>query len=127
MVCVMKIVVIGATGIVGAAVAKALAARKHDVIGASRGGEIKLNIEDPASIKVMFDGIRDVGAVVCCAGNAVFKLDLTDANYDLGLRSKLMGQVLLARIATDHLRDAGSITLTESLRCGRCRGAPRSP
>ena len=38
--------------------------------------------------------------------------ELTDADYELGLRSKLMGQVSLARIAKDHLRDSGSITLT---------------
>ena len=30
----------------------------------------------------------------------------------LGLHSKLMGQVSLARIAKDHLRDGGSIVLT---------------
>jgi NAD(P)-dependent dehydrogenase (short-subunit alcohol dehydrogenase family) len=38
--------------------------------------------------------------------------ELTDADYELGLRSKLMGQVSLARIAKDHLRERGSITLT---------------
>ena len=49
-----------------------------------------------------------------CAGNAVFKpfAALTDADYELGLRSKLMGQVALARTAKDHLRDGGSITVT---------------
>ena len=49
-----------------------------------------------------------------CAGNAAFKpfAELTDADYELGLRSKLMGQVSLARIAKDHLRDEGSIVLT---------------
>jgi NAD(P)-dependent dehydrogenase (short-subunit alcohol dehydrogenase family) len=51
---------------------------------------------------------------VSCAGNAVFKpfAALTDADYELGLRSKLMGQVALARTAKDHLRDGGSITVT---------------
>jgi hypothetical protein len=29
---------------------------------------------------------------------------LSDADYEVGLRSKLMGQVSLARIAKDHLR-----------------------
>jgi NAD(P)-dependent dehydrogenase (short-subunit alcohol dehydrogenase family) len=40
---------------------------------------------------------------------------LTDADYELGLRSKLMGQVLLARLATDHLSDGGSITVTTGI------------
>ena len=49
-----------------------------------------------------------------CAGNAVFKpfAALTDADYALCLRSKLMGQVALARTANDQLRDGGSITVT---------------
>jgi NAD(P)-dependent dehydrogenase (short-subunit alcohol dehydrogenase family) len=38
--------------------------------------------------------------------------ELTDADYELGLRSKLMGQVSVARIAKDHLRERGSIVLT---------------
>jgi hypothetical protein len=47
--------------------------------------------------------------VISCAGNAAFRpfADLTDADYALGLRSKLMGQVTLARIAKDHLRGRG--------------------
>ena len=55
----------------------------------------------------MFDKIQDVDAVISCAGNAAFRpfADLTDADYELGLRSKLMGQVTLARMAKDYLRD----------------------
>jgi NAD(P)-dependent dehydrogenase (short-subunit alcohol dehydrogenase family) len=110
----MKIIVVGATGTIGAEVVKALSARQHDVISASRKGTVKVAIEDGASISAMFDQIPGVDAVVCCAGNAVFKpfADLTDADYELGLRSKLMGQVALARIARDRLKDGGSITVT---------------
>jgi NAD(P)-dependent dehydrogenase (short-subunit alcohol dehydrogenase family) len=110
----MKLIVVGATGIIGAAVAKALAANKHEVVAASRNGAVKVNLDEPASIRAMFDTIRNVDAVVSCAGNAVFKpfADLTDADYELCLRSKLMGQVALARAANDHLRDGGSITVT---------------
>jgi NAD(P)-dependent dehydrogenase (short-subunit alcohol dehydrogenase family) len=110
----MKIIVVGATGTIGAEVVKALSARQHDVISASRKGAVKVAIEDGASISAMFDQIPGVDAVVCCAGNAVFKpfADLTDADYELGLRSKLMGQVALARIAKDRLKDGGSITVT---------------
>jgi hypothetical protein len=65
----------------------------------------------------MFDKIQDVDAVISCAGNAAFRpfADLTDADYELGLRSKLMGQVTLARVAKDHLREGGSITLTTGI------------
>src|SRR5579864_5369966 len=113
----MRIVVVGATGTIGAAVAKALSERQHEVIGASRSGAVTLGLEDAASIRAMFDSIRGVDAVVCCAGNSVFKpfADLSDTDYDVGLRSKLMGQVSLARIAKDHLKEGGSITLTSGI------------
>jgi nucleoside-diphosphate-sugar epimerase len=66
----MKIIVVGATGTIGAEVVKALSARQHDVISASRKGAVKVAIEDGASISAMFDQIPGVDAVVCCAGNA---------------------------------------------------------
>jgi NAD(P)-dependent dehydrogenase (short-subunit alcohol dehydrogenase family) len=37
---------------------------------------------------------------------------LSDSDYELGLRSKLMGQVTVARVAKDRLRDRGSVVLT---------------
>ena len=89
----MKIIVIGATGTIGVEVARALSASKHEVIQASRNGEVKVNLEDTASIRAMFDKIQDVDAVVSCAGNAAFRpfADLTDADYELGLREQADG------------------------------------
>jgi len=117
----MKIIVIGATGTIGAAVASALAARKHEVVRASRKGEVKVDIDDPATVRALFAAVKNADAVVSCAGNAVFKpfAQLTDADYALCLRSKLMGQVGLARLATDHLNDGGSITLTTGVLAGK--------
>lgn len=113
----MKVIVIGASGTIGAAVAQALAAKKHELIGASRHGAVRVTLEDEASIRAMFDQVRDASAVICCAGSAAFKpfAELSDGDYELGLHSKLMGQVALARIAADRLRDGGSITLTSGV------------
>ena len=110
----MRTIVIGATGTIGAEVAKALSLNKHEVIRASRNCDVKINLDEPASIRAMFEKVHDVDAVICCAGNAAFKplADLTDADFELGLRSKLMGQVYVARLAKDCLRGGGSITLT---------------
>jgi NAD(P)-dependent dehydrogenase (short-subunit alcohol dehydrogenase family) len=109
----MKIVVIGATGTIGKAVADALAPR-HEVIRVSRHGAVQADLEDVASLKKLFQTVKDVDAVVSCAGGVALRplAQLTDADFELGLRSKLMGQVHLVRIATSHLRDGGSITLT---------------
>src|SRR5271157_2052604 len=113
----MKMIVIGATGTIGSEVVKALSLKRHEVVRASRNGEVKVTLDDPASVRALFERVRDVDAVVSCAGNASFKpfADLTDADYELGLRSKLMGQVSLARFAKDALRDGGSITLTTGI------------
>ena len=68
----MKIVVIGSTGVIGSAVAKALAGN-HEVIGVHRKSDPAVDVEKPATIAALFEKVRDVDAVVSCAGNAVFK------------------------------------------------------
>jgi NAD(P)-dependent dehydrogenase (short-subunit alcohol dehydrogenase family) len=112
----MKIVVIGATGTIGRAVAEALAGR-HEVVRVSRSGPVAADLEDAASLARLFEAVKDVDAVVCCAGSAAFKPlpQLTDADFQASLRSKLMGQVNLVRTAMHHLRDGGSITLTSGV------------
>ena len=125
----MKVIVIGATGTIGSEVVKALSLKKHEVVGASRSGGVKVTLDDPASVRALFEQVRDADAVISCAGNAAFRpfADLTDADYELGLRSKLMGQVSLARFAKDRLRDGGSVTLTMGvLAIHPCRAAPPS-
>jgi NAD(P)-dependent dehydrogenase (short-subunit alcohol dehydrogenase family) len=109
----VKIVVVGASGTIGAAVVEALAPR-HEIVRVSRHGPVQADIEDSASLTRLFATVKDVDAVVCCAGTAPFKPfpQLTDADFELALRSKLMGQVNLTRVAASHVKDGGSITLT---------------
>ncbi|MEV7680529.1 short chain dehydrogenase [Streptomyces sp. NPDC088341] len=114
----MRILVIGATGTIGSAVAGALSDASHEVIGASRGGgpggRIRADLEDPSSLDTLFGTVGDLDAVVCCAANGPL-VDLgsvTDEEMAAGTRGKLLGQVALARRAARHLRDGGSITLT---------------
>jgi NAD(P)-dependent dehydrogenase (short-subunit alcohol dehydrogenase family) len=109
----MKILVVGATGVIGTAVADTLA-KRHQVVRASRKGEVKVDLEDAASIRHVFEQVKDLDAVVCTAGNAAFKplAQLSEEDFALSLRSKLMGQVNLVRIGAQHIRDGGSITLT---------------
>ena len=55
-----------------------------------------------------------VDAIICTAGEAKwapFK-DLSEEDFYIGLRSKLMGQVNLVRIGKDYLAPEGSFTLT---------------
>jgi hypothetical protein len=78
--CAAELLAKHADGAGSVEVAKALSGSKHEVIHASRNGEVKVNLEDTASIRAMFDKIQDVNAVISCAGNAAFRpfADLTD-------------------------------------------------
>lgn len=112
----MKILVIGATGTIGSKVAAALEA-KHEVLRASRNGDVQVDIDQPQSIQRMFQKLGKVDAIVSAAGNAKFgKLgELGDADYEFSLKSKLMGQVNLVRRGLAHLTPNGSITLTSGV------------
>ncbi|MEU0688380.1 short chain dehydrogenase [Streptomyces uncialis] len=109
----MKIMVIGATGIIGGAVARSLGER-HEVLSVSRSGPLRADIGEPESVDALFDEVGHVDAVVCCAASgAMSPLDTpTDDRYWTGLDAKLIGQVNLVRRAVQRVRDGGSITLT---------------
>lgn len=110
----MKIVVIGASGVVGSAVAEELAGRGHEVVRASRRGPVVVDMGEPATVEELFATVSGIDAVVCCAANAP-TADLvvaSDDEFTAGLPGKLLGQVRLARTALHHVRDGGSITLT---------------
>jgi NAD(P)-dependent dehydrogenase (short-subunit alcohol dehydrogenase family) len=110
----VKIVVIGATGTIGSAVTDALAKRGHEVIRASRKSAVQVDIQDSATVNALFEGRKDVDAVVSCAGGAGWGplANLTDDDFAFSLRYKLMGQVNVIRVAKDKVKDGGSITVT---------------
>jgi NAD(P)-dependent dehydrogenase (short-subunit alcohol dehydrogenase family) len=113
----MKIVVVGAAGTIGAAVTAALEANKHEVIRASRRLAPRIDISDPQSIRRFFAEVKDLDAVVSCAGDARFApLDkLTDEDFLFSVSNKLMGQVNLIRAALPVIRNNGSITVTSGV------------
>ena len=110
----MRILVVGATGTIGAAVAAALQGRHDLVLASQQKSPEKVDIMDPASIRALLTRVGRVDAVVNAAGRAVFKpfSELTDADFDFSLQSKLMGQVNLFRLALDSIADDGSFTFT---------------
>jgi uncharacterized protein YbjT (DUF2867 family) len=54
----MKIIVIGATGTIGSEVAKALTQNQRELVRASRKSEVKVNLDDPTSVRSLFDQFR---------------------------------------------------------------------
>lgn len=112
-----KVVVIGATGTVGRAVAQALDAG-HEVVRVGRtGGELQVDITRSDSIAALFDRLGKVDAIVSTAGQLHFGplAEMTAEQFRVGLHDKLLGQVDLALIGQHHLRDGGSITLTSGI------------
>lgn len=110
----MRVLVVGATGIIGRAVVAALGA-EHEVVTASRkGSEHHVDIGQPETIRAMFASVGPVDAIVSAAGSAAFKplAQLSDEDFAFSLGNKLMGQVNLVRYGLKSVRDGGSITLT---------------
>ena len=113
----MRILLIGATGTIGEAVAAALAGR-HEVVRASRNtADEQVDLADPASVRPLFRRVGRVDAIVSAAGNAAFRplADLGDEDFAFSLGNKLMGQVNLVRYGLKSVADGGSITLTSGV------------
>ena len=116
----MKVVIIGATGTIGKAVAAALRG-KHEVIAVSRSAaDYRADITDKSSLEKAFAAIGKVDAIVSAAGGAVFKplAALTDADFEKCLHDKLMGQVNVVRVGSQYIRSGGSITITSGVLAG---------
>jgi NAD(P)-dependent dehydrogenase (short-subunit alcohol dehydrogenase family) len=110
----MRIVVLGATGTIGKAVAELLRNKGHEVIAASRSSEPAVDIANPASIPAFFEQVGEVDAIVSAAGSAAFVAlpDLTEEQIQLSLTSKLMGQINMVRYGLPKLRSNGVAVIT---------------
>jgi NAD(P)-dependent dehydrogenase (short-subunit alcohol dehydrogenase family) len=110
----MKILLIGATGTIGSAVATALEARHRVVRVGHTSGDYQVDMADKDSLEALLDAVGRVDAIVCTAGIARFGplAELSDEDFSFTLRHKLMGQVNLVRVGIDHVSTGGSFTLT---------------
>ena len=113
----MKILIIGGYGTVGSAAANALSDRHELIIAGRNDGDICVDIANIDSIRSMYQALPELDAVVCAAGTAKWDSfdTLTEEDYYLGLRSKLMGQVNLVRLGLDVINEGGSFTLTTGI------------
>jgi NAD(P)-dependent dehydrogenase (short-subunit alcohol dehydrogenase family) len=113
----MKILIVGASGTLGQAVAAELGAR-HDIVRAGRSsGDVRVDIRDGASVAAMYRAVGELDAVVCAAGGSPFAplAELTEAMLIEGVQDKLMGQVRLVQEGTAILREGGSFTLISGI------------
>jgi NAD(P)-dependent dehydrogenase (short-subunit alcohol dehydrogenase family) len=113
----MRILVVGATGLLGKEIVALLSA-EHEVVGASRqSAEVAVDISEKQSILAMYKQVGTVDAVVCVAGTAKFApMDaITDDDFAFSLANKLMGQANLVRYGVPYIVQGGSVTLTSGL------------
>ncbi len=113
----MKILIIGGNGTIGKKVSEHFSKKHEVIIGGRDSGDTLVDIADSASIEAMFTSVGNVDAIVCIAGEAKWAAfdSLTEEDFYIGLRSKLMGQVNLVRIGQNYLNPGGSITLTTGI------------
>lgn len=113
----MKILLIGASGTIGRAVAQHLGQR-HELITAGRhSGDRRVDLTQDASVAALLDAVGPLDAIVSTAGNLHFGPlgTMTGEQFNVGLQDKLLGQVRLALLGQQVLRDGGSITLTSGV------------
>lgn len=110
----MKIVVIGATGTLGKEIVKLGKERGYSVIEASRKSENSVDIDNPESLEKFLESIPEVDAIICAAGNASSGAvdKLTDEEIQLGIKSKLMGQINIVRKGMGKVKNGGTVLLT---------------
>ena len=113
----MKILIVGGNGTIGRKVV-AQFEEAHDVITAGRhSGMLPVDMADPGSIRQMFEKVGPVDALIITAGEAKWAPmdDLSEDDFYIGIRNKMMGQVNMVRLGKSFILDGGSITLTTGI------------
>ncbi|MGL5742164.1 MAG: short chain dehydrogenase [Legionella sp.] len=92
--------------------------QRHTVItvGHTRG-DFQVDIRDISSIERLYEKVGAFDAVVAVTGEVYFGAltDFTEDHYNIGLNSKLMGQVRLVMMGIKYINQGGSFTLTSGI------------
>lgn len=110
----MKILIIGGNGTIGKTLTSHFEEQNEVMVAGRTTGDFTVDIAKSSSIEKLFAKIGKVDAIICAAGEAKWANfnDLSEEDYYIGFKSKLMGQVNLVRIGQNFLNSKGSITLT---------------
>lgn len=113
----MRILIIGGNGTIGKPVSEHFSKHNEIIIAGRNGGDLIIDIVDSSSIIRGLDSVEKLDAIVCIAGEAKWAdfNHLSEEDYYIGIKSKLMGQVNLVRIGQNHLNSNGSITLSTGI------------
>ena len=111
--CSMRIIVVGGAGAVGRTAVAALSGRHEIVVAGRRSGSVRVDIRSADSVRAMYQEVGRFDAVVCAAGDAhLGPFDaMSEAEFGVGIESKLLGQVRLVLLGRALIADGGSFTL----------------
>lgn len=115
----MKVVIIGASGTIGSYLVSYFS-KAHEIVSVGRNsGDFKADIGDANSLVDLFESVKDIDSVINCAGEAKWAPcdELSENDFYIGIRSKLMGQVNLVQLGAKYLRLGAAITLTTGILC----------
>ena len=117
----MKILIIGGYGTIGRRVVDHFQKDHTVIIGGRTHGDVLIDIEDSKSIYSALESIGKLDAIICIAGEAKWDAfdKMTEEDFYIGIKSKLMGQVNLVRIGRKFLNPGGSITLSTGILADR--------
>ena len=113
----MKILIVGGNGTIGKTVTERLS-KDHEIVIAGRStGDVTVDIASSSSIEKMLKQVGKVDAIVNIAGDAKWDKfeNLSEEDFYIGIRSKMMGQVNLVRLGIPFLNEGGSVTLTTGI------------
>ena len=113
----MKIIIVGANGVLGKAVTQSLKERHEVVEIGLTSGDFQADITDLSSVRNMYEKVGPFDALVSTTG-AVHFGPLEEIGQDqwmLGINDKLMGQINLVTEGLKHIADNGSFTLTSGI------------
>ena len=113
----MKILVIGGTGTIGKKIVSHFSTNNDVIVAGRTSPAYQVDIGDTESIQKLFEKVGRLDAIICAAGEARWaEFDaLSEEDYYIGIKSKLMGQVNIVRIGRNYLNSGGSITLTTGI------------
>lgn len=113
----MKILIIGGNGTIGKPVTAYFKENHKVLVGGRKGGDVIIDISDSNSIEKALSSIKNLDAIVNISGEAKWDSfeNLSEEDFYIGIKSKLMGQVNLVRIGQRFLNPGGSFTLTTGI------------
>ncbi len=112
-----KVLLIGASGLLGANIAKALEGKVQIIASSLHNFNYSVDISDEHSLKNLFEKVGEVDGIICTAGLANFAdwRKATSDDWSFAIKNKMMGQINILRFGASVVKDGGAIVLTTGL------------